>query len=365
MDRLKGKERVIHVYKSSQKILLVGEGDFSFSACLAQAFRTAENIVATSYLKRKSLLKKHWTSKPHLEELESLGCKLLYKVDVYKMHTHPNLKNKKFDIIIYNFPHAGHYDHLCERDPELIEMHKELVEAYFKSASKMLTAGGEVHLRHRDDPPYNRWNVVFLASKAGLTLKEKVDFYKSDYPGYHNKRGGDINANKAFPIVCAYTFTFVPCLPEAVDLHYYDLLKKVEAQVLKMSNQVYDDKIQVLCRKETVYDHVSALKIKEEYPGQQHLKNEVNTRFQKDAVDDLLEKDEANDDLEKETVYDHVSLLKIKEEYPGQQRLKNEVNTRFQKDEVDDLLEKDEANDDLFVQKGNEASITLTYTVYQ
>ncbi|KAD0507647.1 hypothetical protein E3N88_44152 [Mikania micrantha] len=267
MDRLKGKERVIHVYKSSQKILLVGEGDFSFSACLARAFRTAENIVATSYLKRKSLLKKHRTSIPHLEELESLGCKLLYKVDVYKMHTHPILKNRKFDIIIYNFPHAGHYDDLCERDPELIEpmlelvvvplcmielvstcmldrMHKELVEAYFKSASKMLTAGGEVHLRHRDDPPYNRWNVVFLASKAGLTLKEKVDFYKSDYPGYHNKRGGDINANKAFPIVCAYTFTFVPCLPEAVNLHYYDLLKKVEAQVLKMSNQVYDDKIQ-------------------------------------------------------------------------------------------------------------------------
>ncbi|KAL8264446.1 hypothetical protein R6Q59_022576, partial [Mikania micrantha] len=51
-------------------------------------------------------------------------------------------------------------------------MHKELVEAYFKSASKMLTAGDEVHLRHRDDPPYDSWNVVLLASKAGLTLKE-------------------------------------------------------------------------------------------------------------------------------------------------------------------------------------------------
>ncbi|KAI3755688.1 hypothetical protein L1987_55494 [Smallanthus sonchifolius] len=223
MNRSKGKERWIHDYKSSQKILLVGEGDFSFSACLARAFHTAENIVATSYLKRKSLLKKHWTSIPHLEELESLGCLLLYKVDVYKMHTHPILKNKKFDIIIFNFPHAGHYDYLCERDPELIEMHMDLVEAYFKSASKLLTKGGEVHLRHREDPPYDSWNVVWLAAKASLTLKEKVDFEKSDYPGM-------------------------------------------------------------------VYDH-------------------VNIKFQKDEVDDFLEKDEANDDLFVQTNYE-VHLLK-------------------------------------------------------
>ncbi|KAI3755687.1 hypothetical protein L1987_55493 [Smallanthus sonchifolius] len=289
MNRSKGKERWIHDYKSSQKILLVGEGDFSFSACLARAFHTAENIVATSYLKRKSLLRKHWTSIPHLEELESLGCLLLYKVDVYKMHTHPILKNKKFDIIIFNFPHAGHYDYLCERDPELIEMHMDLVEAYFKSASKLLTKGGEVHLRHREDPPYDSWNVVWLAAKASLTLKEKVDFEKSDYPGYHNKRGGGINTNKSFPIICASTFKFSPSLPKVVNHHYYghcyDLSKKDEVHVLEMNNQV-----QVLCGKDMVYDH-------------------VNIKFQKDEVDDFLEKDEANDDLFVQTNYE-IHLLK-------------------------------------------------------
>ncbi|TXG68096.1 hypothetical protein EZV62_009371 [Acer yangbiense] len=35
-------------YSSCHKILLVGEGDFSFAACLAKAFATASNIVATS-----------------------------------------------------------------------------------------------------------------------------------------------------------------------------------------------------------------------------------------------------------------------------------------------------------------------------
>jgi 25S rRNA (uracil2634-N3)-methyltransferase len=35
-------------YSSKQRILLVGEGDFSFSICLARAFGSARNMVATS-----------------------------------------------------------------------------------------------------------------------------------------------------------------------------------------------------------------------------------------------------------------------------------------------------------------------------
>ncbi|KAI3755685.1 hypothetical protein L1987_55491 [Smallanthus sonchifolius] len=121
----------------------------------------------------ESLIHNHWTGIPHLEELESLGCLLLYKVDVHKMHTHPVLKNMK--------------------------MHKNLVEAYFKSAIKMLSEGGEVHLRHRDDPPYDRWNVVLLAGKSGLTLKEKVDFEKNDgsssYAANEHMKDYDIDDN--------------------------------------------------------------------------------------------------------------------------------------------------------------------------
>ena len=35
-------------YSSKHRILLVGEGDFSFSRCLARAFGSARNMVATS-----------------------------------------------------------------------------------------------------------------------------------------------------------------------------------------------------------------------------------------------------------------------------------------------------------------------------
>lgn len=43
-----GQGRWITHYSSSHRILLVGEGDFSFAACLATAFGMAPNIIATS-----------------------------------------------------------------------------------------------------------------------------------------------------------------------------------------------------------------------------------------------------------------------------------------------------------------------------
>lgn len=44
---LQETKRLKH-YSNKQKILLVGEGDFSFSLSLARAFGSASNITATS-----------------------------------------------------------------------------------------------------------------------------------------------------------------------------------------------------------------------------------------------------------------------------------------------------------------------------
>ena len=56
MNNNKKKERWIQHYSSSHKILLIGEGDFSFSACLAKAFRNAANMVATCLHTKGGLL---------------------------------------------------------------------------------------------------------------------------------------------------------------------------------------------------------------------------------------------------------------------------------------------------------------------
>ncbi|KAK1566448.1 hypothetical protein Q3G72_000071 [Acer saccharum] len=229
MTRIK-KLRWIKHYNNRQKILLVGEGDFSFSSCLASAFGSATNMVATCFHSEDVQITKHWTSIPHLKLLERKGCMVLHEVDVHDMNHHPTLYYMKFDVIIFNFPHAGHYDHLCERDDELIEMHKALIEGFFKSARKMLNENGEVHVTNRDDFPYNRWKLKKLAKKSGLILKEKVEFKKQDFPGYHNKRGGEINGNKTFPLNECYTFKF--SLPEK-SAEIYDCVSDI--QIMKLA----------------------------------------------------------------------------------------------------------------------------------
>ncbi|CAI9303915.1 unnamed protein product [Lactuca saligna] len=327
MNTSNRKETWIDCYNSSQKILLVGECDFSFSACLARAFRTAKNMVPTSYLDEDWLVETLWTRVPHLEELERLGCLLLYEVDVYKMHTHPILKKMKFDSILFNFPHAGHYDYLRESDQELIQ---ELVGAYFRSASKMLSKGGEVYIRHRDDPPYYRWDVISLAAEAGLKLKEKVLFDKSMYPGYHHKRGGGINTNKTFPIGYAFTFQFVLDLPKVDDPHLksYEEVQVLEAHdkevcVLEMKDRVHGDEVHISEMKGQVHgDETHAMKIKDQVHEDPH------------DVQSLEMKDQVHDHLENDGITNHgdeVHVLKMK----GQVHGDDQVHASNMKDDQD------------------------------
>ncbi|KAL5581664.1 hypothetical protein UlMin_014106 [Ulmus minor] len=204
----KRKKRGMKHYKRSQKILLVGEGDFSFSACLARAFGSATNMVATSLDSKARLLTKYNRScEQHLTELKRRGCLVLHQVNVKDMKRHPKLKDMKFDVVIFNFPHAGHVGY-NESDYRLIKMHRDLIRAFFGNASEMLLEGGEVHVTHRDDNPYRKWNLEELAREAGLVLKEKVIFRKEDYPGYSNKRGSDVRGNGTFPLKDTFTFKF-------------------------------------------------------------------------------------------------------------------------------------------------------------
>nr|DAD36528.1 TPA_asm: hypothetical protein HUJ06_007169 [Nelumbo nucifera] len=102
---LRGERRITH-YSSSHQILLVGEGDFSFSACLAKAFRSATNMVSTSLDSRDTLFLKHPTAWLNLEELEKLGGAIVHGVNSLTMVQHPFLKDRKLDRIVFNFPHA-------------------------------------------------------------------------------------------------------------------------------------------------------------------------------------------------------------------------------------------------------------------
>ncbi|XP_017409308.1 uncharacterized protein LOC108321911 [Vigna angularis] len=200
----------VNHYSSNHQILLVGEGDFSFSLSLAKSFGSAANIVASSLNSYDNVTKMYKKAKSNLEELHKLGAFLLHGVDATKMKLHPDLKMRRFDRVIFNFPHAGF--HGREDSSSLIKMHKALVHGFFNNASRMLRANGEIHISHKTTKPFNYWNIENLAAQCFLTLVECADFNRKDYPGYNNKRGDGYRCDEPFPLgkCCTYKFVYIP-----------------------------------------------------------------------------------------------------------------------------------------------------------
>uniref|UniRef100_A0A7N0TY47 25S rRNA (uridine-N(3))-methyltransferase BMT5-like domain-containing protein n=1 Tax=Kalanchoe fedtschenkoi TaxID=63787 RepID=A0A7N0TY47_KALFE len=180
-------ERSITHYRSSHKILLVGEGDFSFSTCIAKAFGSARNITATSLDSNGKPMMKYRQARENLKRPEELGCTILHEVDALSMNHHPALEYRKFDRIIFNFPHAGFYFH--EHHRLQIQLHRDVVRGFFRSARQMVTWNGQVHVTYKTTQPFSLWNIESLAEESGLRLLSKAKFSKSDKPSYDNKRG--------------------------------------------------------------------------------------------------------------------------------------------------------------------------------
>ncbi|OAY71381.1 Uncharacterized protein ACMD2_27058 [Ananas comosus] len=212
-------------YSSAQQILLVGEGDFSFSLSLATSFGSASNIVATSLDSRDDLVKKYCKAQSNLNSLRERGATVLHGIDATTMKLHTDLKMWKFHRIVFNFPHAGFKGK--EDDPQVIRvdsalllspvilpsilcfsLHRSLVMGFLSNASDMLRPYGEVHISHKTAGPFKRWNPEELASKASLLLVECSDFRIGDYPGYNNKRGDGFFCDEPFPLVECSTFKF-------------------------------------------------------------------------------------------------------------------------------------------------------------
>ncbi|KAM0908674.1 hypothetical protein ACQ4PT_015299 [Festuca glaucescens] len=211
----KRKVKWLKHYSSAQSILIVGDGDFSFSLALATAFGSGENLVATSLDSYGAMVLKHYQAVSNVIELKRLGATVLHDVNANTMKLHTSLKMKQFDRIVFNFPHAGFNG--PETQLHVINSHKELVRIFFRSASQLLCPEGEVHVSHKTGQPYDRWDIEQLASEYSLVMSEKVPFDKRDYPGYNQKRGDGRKCNRSFPLRNGCTFKFCVEHTEAED----------------------------------------------------------------------------------------------------------------------------------------------------
>jgi 25S rRNA (uracil2634-N3)-methyltransferase len=102
-------------FSSTDAILLIGEGNFSFARALAfhppsgsgLEHLPPRNITATAYDSEEECYAKYPEAKDIVESLRERGVEVLFNVDATKLEKTPGFKRRKWDRVVWNFPHAG------------------------------------------------------------------------------------------------------------------------------------------------------------------------------------------------------------------------------------------------------------------
>ncbi|XP_042478770.1 uncharacterized protein At4g26485-like [Macadamia integrifolia] len=179
--------RWIKHYFSFHRILLVGKGNLSFSACLAKAFGLATSMVVTSIDSLGFLSENYKDAHSNVVQLVRRGCNVFHGVYAMTMADHYALIGMRFDRIIFNFPLTG-FDKTLSRS-EQIKRNQTLLSKVFANALAMLSYVGVVHMVHKTNGFFQEWEIEKLDLKWGLHLIEESEFSLKDYPGYRNKYG--------------------------------------------------------------------------------------------------------------------------------------------------------------------------------
>jgi 25S rRNA (uracil2634-N3)-methyltransferase len=174
-------------FQQEDAILLVGEGDFSFSKSIIAEHGCCD-VTATCLDSQTELYEKYDPqAKENVEYLEDEGQTVHYGVDATKLDENKALKKKgaQFDVVIFNFPHVGGKSKDVNRQ---VRFNQELLVKFFTAASKLLAAAGTIVVTLFEGEPYTLWNIRDLARHSGLEVQRSFKFLANAYPGYSHSR---------------------------------------------------------------------------------------------------------------------------------------------------------------------------------
>ncbi|KAF4322991.1 hypothetical protein JM18_000306 [Phytophthora kernoviae] len=188
-------------------VLVLGDGDFSFSRGLSKHRGTGRGLLATSFDSESQVHNKYSNAGECINAVRSAHGLVMHDVDATKLLALPRQVKTGaglqtvpdfFQYIVFNFPHSGQ---------QRVHVNRALLMDFFESARDRLKTHGEVHVTLKTRPPYSNWFIEDQAKVAGFVLKERRKFNIRLFPGYHH-RTTDPQAKKFEPDLCV-TYVFV------------------------------------------------------------------------------------------------------------------------------------------------------------
>lgn len=200
----------------TREVLLVGEGNFSFSAALSESAGEDVGVTATCF-QSENQTNRQEGAVLNIQRLRDRGSVVLFEVDCTSLKQHEAIQDHLFDCIIFNFPHCGRK---CG-----VKKNRILLVKFFQNAVAVLKDNGEVHVTLCNgqggtpcDSPmrewHNSWQVVAMAAEAGLILNEIRPFDCETYQGY--RCTGYRSQDKGFHVERALTHIFTRSLPHTM-----------------------------------------------------------------------------------------------------------------------------------------------------
>nr|GAT59831.1 predicted protein [Mycena chlorophos] len=134
-------------FRATDKILLIGEGNFSFARALVRNPPSIEpslqhlpsrNVTATAYDTEAECYSKYPEAEEIVQDLRAAGADVLFGVDATRLERVGTLKGRRWDKIVWNFPHAG--KGIADQDRNILS-NQLLVLGFLRSAAGFLAQG--------------------------------------------------------------------------------------------------------------------------------------------------------------------------------------------------------------------------------
>jgi hypothetical protein len=188
------------VAASEGRMLLVGEGNFTFSlAIVRRAPRSACNIHATAFEKLADV---SYETLETSRELTKAGANVGFDIDGTKLDQ--KFPSRYFQRIVFQFPNAG-----SRASAEGSTANHRLISDFFCAAGRVIAVGGQVIITIVDNNYYHGvFDLKRAADGAGFKLDNAHPFYRSHYEAYqHSNTKPTVSALQSYRVCTSYVFT--------------------------------------------------------------------------------------------------------------------------------------------------------------